>query len=253
MQPLPARARPAVRRHPQGQALQRDRALRQGGDDGHPGPHGRRVGQGDHLGRGHGLRTSCWPPAWTSCTMDSAAPGPARRRRQVPHRHAGVHQGVVSGSSAIVAYCRLSLRESSVVPRIARRHYSGLDGATMTDKPKRRWYQYSLRTLLGVFLSLQHWRLAGSAGRSNGSGMNATRRRNWRRWGRRSDTIRRAILRRTVAVEMVRRRPGSDRRSSQDAGHRRRPQTPGKTDRASRGIAGWDAGDRFRVGAPRRV
>ena len=54
---LSAGARPAVRRHPQRQALQRNRALRQGGDDRHPRPHGGGIGQADHLGRGDPLET----------------------------------------------------------------------------------------------------------------------------------------------------------------------------------------------------
>ena len=41
VQPLPAGTRPAVRRHPRGQALQRDRALRQGRHGRHSRPHGR--------------------------------------------------------------------------------------------------------------------------------------------------------------------------------------------------------------------
>ena len=44
-EPVPGRARPAVRGHPQGQALQRIAALRVCRHDRHPGPHGRRVGQ----------------------------------------------------------------------------------------------------------------------------------------------------------------------------------------------------------------
>ena len=82
------RARPAVRGHPPGQALQRDRALRQGGDDRHSRPHGRRVGQDDHLGRGDGLesRTGAGPGS----DDDGFAPaGEARRPRPLSRRHAG--------------------------------------------------------------------------------------------------------------------------------------------------------------------
>ena len=63
------RARFAVRGHSPGQALQRGGALRQGGDDRHPRPHGRRIGQARDLGRGDGLesRTGAGPGSVSRC------------------------------------------------------------------------------------------------------------------------------------------------------------------------------------------
>ncbi len=81
-------ARPAVRRHPPGQALQRDGALRQGGDDRHPRPHGRRIGQGNHLGRG--LQLEPRTRAGVGSNDDGLArAGAARRPRPLPGRYAG--------------------------------------------------------------------------------------------------------------------------------------------------------------------
>ena len=92
LQPVPGRARSALRGDPPEQALQRGRAIRLRRDGGHPRPHGRRVRPDGHLGRSHGLRTWNWPPAWTtgrstppprSCpTTKATTPSPCRERRR---------------------------------------------------------------------------------------------------------------------------------------------------------------------------
>ena len=78
-----------------GSALQRGRAQRVCGPGRHHGPHGRRVGQDDHLGRGAALEHRAGPRPGQA--HDAVAPaGAARRRRPLPDRHAGVHDHGVS-------------------------------------------------------------------------------------------------------------------------------------------------------------
>ena len=66
-------ARPAVRRHPPGQAVQRNGTLRQCRSGRHPGADGRRIGADDHLGRGLASNLEL-APGLEQFTMDSEAP-----------------------------------------------------------------------------------------------------------------------------------------------------------------------------------
>ena len=97
---VPVRARSAVRRNPQRQALQRGGALRQDLPDLRHGPHGLRIGQEGHLGRGPGVQHRAGARAGRLHVGFQSA-GHARCQRPVPHRHAGPDTGGVRSGSKL--------------------------------------------------------------------------------------------------------------------------------------------------------
>ena len=82
--------------------------LRQGGDDRHPRPHGRRIGQGNHLGRGDGLQPGTRAGVGSN-DHGFARARDARRPRPLSRRYAGDDQGAITAVGAADAWPTISM------------------------------------------------------------------------------------------------------------------------------------------------